>query len=251
MEHAFSLKNKKILITGASSGIGRAIAIECSKLGALLIITGRNEERLQNTFDNLNGSEHHQIIADLNTPEGIQQIIAGTEQLSGVVFCAGIAASLPFQFYTIDKVKPVMDTNFFSPLDLCLQLVKNKKINKSGASMVFISSISGTHVSYPGNSIYSASKAAINGLIKGIAIDLAPKKIRVNAVSPAMIETPMINILEEQVSKEAVDADKKRYPLGRYGLPEEVAHGVIYLLSDASSWSTGTNLIIDGGLTLL
>jgi len=251
MTNPFSLSNKTILVTGASSGIGKAIAIECAGLGATLVITGRNEERLQATQALLQGNGHAIIVADLNLPQGVEKVVAHCTALSGVVFCAGVGASLPFPFYTNDKMKTVMENNFFLSANLCLELVKNKKMDRDGSSMVFISSISGTLVSYPGNAVYSAAKAALYGLVKGIAIDLAPKRIRVNAVSPAMIETPMVDALEEKVTKEMLEADRKRYPLGRYGTPQEVAYAVAYLLSDAAKWTTGTNLIIDGGFTLL
>ena len=128
--------------------------------------------------------------------------------------------------------------------------MKLKKNNKRGFSLVFISSIAGIFVSYPGNSVYSAAKAGIVGLAKGLAIDLASKNIRVNSVCPGMIETSMADELAAKVSQEAIEADKMRYPLKRYGKPEEVAHAVIYLLSDASSWVTGSSLLIDGGFTL-
>ena len=114
---------------------------------------------------------------------------------------------------------------------------------------MFISSISGIKVSYIGNSIYSASKGAINGFCKGLALELAPQQIRVNTVIPGMVETNIVS--GGEVTQEQMEADKQKYPLKRYGKPEEVAYAVVYLLSDASSWVTGSNLLIDGGYTLL
>lgn len=247
----FSLKNKTILITGASSGIGRAIAIECSKMGAVIVITGRNANRLHETFTELDGDGHKQIIADVTNENEIISLVQDIPILDGVVHCSGIGISLPFQFCKGDKARPIIETNLISPISLSYQLVKMKKLSKKGASIIFISSIAGHLVSYPGNSIYSASKAGLIGLTKGMSIDLAAKNIRVNAILPGMIETQLVADLAEKISQEAIEIDKKKYPLGCYGKPEDVANGVIYLLSDASKWITGTNLVIDGGFTVL
>lgn len=248
MYNPFSLEGKKILITGASSGIGKAIAIESSKIGANVIITGRNEQRLKETFSLLDGSGHDLIIADLSRKEGLEQLHKELPVINGLVNCAGLTKVAPFPFATRDSFEEVMNVNFFAPTELSRLLVKSKKIEK-GASIIFISSVSGVYCSAVASSIYSSSKGAINGLVKGVALDLAPKGIRVNSVNPGMIDTDIFSgsaITEDQLTE-----DTKRYPLGRYGKPEEVAYAVIYLLSDASSWTTGSNLLIDGGYTLL
>jgi NAD(P)-dependent dehydrogenase (short-subunit alcohol dehydrogenase family) len=220
-------------------------------MGAKVIITGRNAERLQETFSELEGQRHLELVADLSNATEIKNLIGKLDVISGIVHCAGIGISLPFQFCDTEKVREVIDINLVSPIELSYQILKAKKNAKTGFSIVFISSIAGNVVSYPGNSIYSASKAGISGLAKGMAIDLAAKKVRVNSILPGMIETPMVDGLSERVSQEVLDADKKRYPFRRYGKPEEVAYAVIYLLSNASSWVTGSNLLIDGGYTLL
>lgn len=250
MYNPFSLEDKVILVTGASSGIGRAIAIECSKLGASVILTARNRDRLEETLQHMDTSQQHQIIiGDLSNEEDLINLVQSIGQpIDGLVQCAGFTIPKPFQFVTEKDVDSIMKVNYTAPLLLTQQLLKRKKIKK-GASVVFISSISGVWVSYVAGSLYSGSKGAINGLVKGMAIELASKSIRVNCVNPGMIET---NILEGgEITKEQLQEDTKRYPLGRYGKPEEVAHAVIYLLSDASSWVTGSNLLIDGGYTLL
>jgi len=244
----YSLKGKTIFISGASSGIGKSIAIECSRMGAIMFITGRNTERLDRTFSQLEGNGHIKIVADLHTDDGIKAVVETMPSLDGIVHCAGIAKPMPFQFSGKEVITEVMGINFNSPAILTQQLLKNKKIIK-GASIVFISSISGVLCSSVGGSIYSASKGAINGLVKGMALDLAPKMIRVNTVNPGMIDT---NIFATgTISEEQLKEDMNRYPLKRYGKPEEVAFLVIYLLSDASSWVTGSNFLIDGGFTLL
>ena len=248
MYNPFTLENKTILVTGASSGIGRAIAIECAKIGAKVVVTGRNETRLQETHSLLEGDQPDYIVADLSVNEDVVDLGTKLSTLDGIVHCAGFTIPKPFNFLNREDVNSVMDVNFIAPIFLTQFLLKNKKINKK-SSIVFISSISGVYVSYIAGSLYSASKGAINGIVKGLALELAAKGIRVNSVNPGMIET---NILESGViSNDQLNEDKKKYPLKRYGKPEEVAYAVIYLLSDASSWTTGSNLLIDGGYTLL
>ena len=244
----FSLENKTILVTGASSGIGRAIAIECSKMGATVIISARNETRLQETLSLMNGNNHSMIVADLSKQSDLAHLIEKTPALDGLVNCAGFTKTVPFQFVNAENLNEVMSVNFTAPTIMSAQLVKNKKLTKK-SSIVFISSISGVLCAAVGNSIYSASKGAIQGMVKNMALDLAPKGIRVNSVNPGMIETPIFDA--GTITPEQLEEDKKRYPLKRYGKPEEVAYSVVYLLSDASQWVTGSSLIIDGGYTLL
>ena len=243
----FTLEGKTILVTGASSGIGRATAIECSKMGARVIITGRNEERLEETYRNLQKADHKFIVSDLGEENGIQNLVSQLPAIDGVVHCAGITSNLPFQFATREKFDSIMDVNFYAPVEISRLSIKAKKLNKN-SSIVFISSISGVFTSSVALSIYSASKGAINGLIKGLALDLASKGIRVNSVNPGIVET---NIFDSGViTTEQLAVERNKYPLKRYGKPEEIAHAVIYLLSDASSWVTGSNIVIDGGYTL-
>ena len=248
MYNPFSLENKKILVTGASSGIGKAIAIECSKMGARVIITGRNEERLAETYKELVGEHPAYIVADLTKEEDIERLVALTDSLNGLVNCAGLTIPKPFKFLQESDIETVMTVNFNAPLLLTQRLVKKKKLEK-GASVVFISSISGTKVSYIAGSIYSASKGAINGLCKGLALELASQQIRVNTVVPGMVETNIVS--GGEIAEEQLEIDRQKYPLKRYGKPEEVAYAVVYLLSGASGWVTGSNLLIDGGYTLL
>jgi NAD(P)-dependent dehydrogenase (short-subunit alcohol dehydrogenase family) len=244
----FTLRNKVVLITGASSGIGRSTSIECSKLGAKLIITGRNKDRLLETYNALEGVGHLQFIADFGNNKELKNLVENLPLVDGVVYCAGFTKPLPFQFVNEEEISSIMQINFNAPTLISQKLIEKKKIKK-GASIVFISSISGVFCSFVAQGLYSASKGAINGLVKGMALDLATKNIRVNSVCPGMIQT---NILDSGViSVEQLEEDMKKYPLKRYGRPEEVAYAVIYLLSDASRWVTGSNLLIDGGYTLL
>ena len=248
MYNPFSLEGKKILVTIASSGIGRAIAVESSRMGATLLITGRNEQRLEETLSLMQGSGHKTIAADLSLQEDLKRLSKEVPLLDGLVNSAGLTKVVPFQFATRKGFDKVMDVNFFAPAELSRLLVKSKKINKGG-SIVFISSVSGVFCSAVASSIYSSSKGAVNGLVKGMALDLAPKDIRVNSVNPGMIDTDIF--ADSAITDEQLKQDMDRYPMKRYGKPEEVAHAVIYLLSEASSWVTGSNLLIDGGYTLL
>lgn len=242
----FSLDGKTILVTGASSGIGKTTAIECSKMGAKLIITGRNEERLSNTFCNLEGEGHKMILADLNEEKDIENIVSECPLLDGLVNNAGRGKSKPINYIKEEDLLDIYKTNFFGVVFLTKYLLKKKKINKEG-SIVFTSSIS-SYISAPGLAVYASSKAAILAYMRTCAIELGHKGIRANAILPGMVETKLIN------SGTYTEDDKKQdlnlYPLKRYGLPDDIAYGIIYLLSDASDWITGTELIIDGGRSL-
>lgn len=243
----FSLEGKTILITGASSGIGQATAIECSKMGAKLVITGRNQERLLETFNQLDGKGHLQIIAELTNDDDVKILINECPDLNGVVLCAGKGVLLPLQFCDEEKFMDVFATNFFSPVEILRLLTKKKKLIKN-SSVVFVSSIGGINIFATGNAIYGASKAAINSVMRFFANELATKKIRVNSVNPGRVNTKLIQ--SGIMSEEQVAADIAKYPLKRYGAPVEIAHGIIYLLSDASSWVTGHSLVIDGGVSI-
>jgi len=242
----YSLFGKNILITGASSGIGKTTAIQCSKLGAKLFITGRNTERLAETMAKLSGVGHLSKALDLNNYNAVSEFITGIPNLDGIVYCAGTQKTCPSKCIRKEDIEEVFATNFFSNINLNTLLLAKKKLNK-GASIVFISSISAGIVAEYGNAIYSASKGALSAFAKVLALELSPRKVRVNCVLPGMIRTPLLkNFL---VDVEQFNADEKRYPLG-YGNTEDVAFAIIYLLSDAAKWVTGTNLLLDGGLTL-
>lgn len=177
MYNPYSLHNKHVLLTGASSGIGRAISIECSKMGAELLLTGRDENRLYETLSKLdNPSAHKMVLADLSDEAAILHVIETVEDpLDGIVLCAGITKPKPFSFITSEDISEVMSVNFNAPVILTKELLRKKKLNKA-ASVVFISSISGVVISSVGGSLYSASKGAINGIAKALAIELASKK---------------------------------------------------------------------------
>lgn len=243
----YSLEGKTILITGASSGIGQRTAIECSKLGARCVITGRNVERLQETFNQLEGVGHVQIVADLVNQEDLDTLIESTPVIDGLVNNAGISISKPIAFYKQSDLEKTFQTNTFIPMLLVKGLLKKKKINKGG-SVVFMSSIA-AYCSHLGNGIYGASKSALMTYMRYCSKELSEKLIRCNSVHPGMVETKLIH--DGAVSEEDLKRDLEKYPLKRYGKPEDIAWAVIYLLSNASSWITGTELVIDGGATLI
>lgn len=245
MNSIFSLSNKTILVTGASSGIGRATAIALSKLGAKLIITGRNIERLKETHSLL-VTESTLICCDMANKEEIDHLVSSIDKIDGLVNVAGITQILPFKFMTEKSLDSILDLNFKSSIFLTQKLLKNKKINKN-SSIVFVSSISGGIVASLGHAAYSASKGAIAALSKVLALELSAQKIRVNCVSPGMVRTELLQTMS--ITEEQFLEDEKKYPLG-YGEPEDVANTISFLISDASKWMTGANLILDGGFSI-
>jgi len=249
MYNPFSLEGKTILVTGASSGIGRTTAIECSKLGATLVLTGRNEERLIETLHSLDGKErdHKYFIANLADNSDIISLVSLLPKLDGCVNNAGIGKTLPVQFITSDELERIFRINSFAPILLTKELVKRKKL-ANPSSLVFTLSIAGNFNILPGNSIYGSAKTALSAFIKYAAIELSGKGIRCNGVSPGMVNTELIKNLP--ISAEDLQKDMSLYPLKRYAEPEEIAYAIIYLLSDASSFVTGYNLVIDGGRSL-
>lgn len=243
----FSLENRTVLVTGASSGIGRTTAIECSSMGASVIVTGRDQQRLDEVLHQLGGDGHKTVIADLTQPDQMEHLLALLPVVDGVVLCAGQGTVVPFKMADRKKLDPIFEINYFAPVELLRLLLKKKKLSP-GSSVVFVSSIGGVDSITIGNSIYGASKAALNSAMRFCALELAPKKIRVNSVCPGMVNTKLIQ--GGAVSEEQHQADMQKYPLKRYGEPEDIAHGIIYLLSNASSWVTGHSLVIDGGYTI-
>lgn len=239
----FSLSGKTILVTGASSGIGRATAILCSQMGAQVVITGRNETRLHETFASLSGDGHKLVAADLTDDESRTRLVENTPQLDGIVHCAGIGHRKPCKTITSEDIATVMSANFNSAVLLQTCILSKRKINKS-ASIVFISSRA-ADVPDIANSIYSASKGALKSYAKCLSLELAPRNIRVNCICPAVVLTPLI--LESGVDSEQLQEEQTKYPLKRYGQPEDIANLAVFLLSDASSWMTGSCIDITGG----
>ncbi len=243
MKNPFSLTGKNILITGASSGIGKATALLCAEMGAQVWITGRNKERLNEVFLQLAGENHQQIVADLTTEEGLDTIVDFTDQLDGVVFSAGITKPTPIRFIKPKHEKEIFDINYRSPLFLSAKLLKKKKINPKG-SLVFLSSFAADYA-YIGGALYSSSKSAIESLSRTLAKELSPKKIRSNCLKPSFVKGQMVEDTEKIASKELMDKFEEMMPLG-FGEPEDVANAAVFLLSDGSAWITGVEISMGG-----
>ena len=243
----YSLEGKTILVTGASSGIGKATAIECSKLGARVVITGRDEARLQQTLSSLEGEGHVVITADLGEDDGIRFLVERVPVLNGIVHAAGISDTVLFQFLKKERLENIFNINFFAPVVLS-QLLLKKKLLQKGGSIVFLSSIDGPVTAHIGNSMYSATKGALSAMMQNMSIELASKGIRVNAVLPGMTETPLIH--NDDITQEQLNKDMELYPLKRYADPREIAWAIIYLLSDASTFTIGASLVVEGGFTI-
>ena len=251
MFNPLSLEGKTVLVTGSTSGIGKATAIACSKLGATIVVNGRNEAMLQeclSLLDTSYGQNHVGIVADMSTDEGLESLIAGLPVLDGVSDNAGTTnGNKPVKFIKDDELMDVMNTNALAHVKLARLLFKKKLLNKN-ASYVFTASIGGNTSFVTGQSVYGISKSAINALMKYCAVEFSGKGIRCNSVCPGMIKTPLIQF--DTLTEEDIAKDSEKYLLKRYGEPEEVANVNAFLLSDASSYITGASIVVDGGYSI-
>lgn len=251
MFNPFTLENKTILITGASSGIGRQCAIDCSKMGAKVVLVARNEERLNETLSNMEGDGHLVCPYNLNNLDGIKDLVAGVVssigKLDGFIHSAGVEVTKPLQLLTVDDYETVFRVNSLSGFEFIHQLASIKNMNKGG-SIVLIASISGV-IGRGSVSAYSASKGAIISACRSMALEFAKKQIRVNCISPGTVLTPLmlsfLDTIDEEKRAKRIDG----FPLG-LGEPSDISNACIYLLSDASRWVTGQNMIVDGGFTI-
>lgn len=248
MSNLFDLTGKTVLVTGAASGIGRCVAVEASRLGANLVLVDLNEAGLDETFNMLTEGNHVTLTCDLTSKEERDQLVGNVDKLDGMVNCAGVGMTLPFKFCTEQELGRIMDINFFGPTYLVQTLAKKNKINKK-ASIVYMASIDGTVTGHVGNSCYAASKGAIMGSVRTQALEFASRGIRVNCVSPARVNTPLIK--RNNISEEQVKANMESYPMKRYAEPIEIAGYILYLLSDVSTYTSGSNLVIDGCFTIV
>ncbi len=242
----FSLHNKTILVTGASSGIGAKTVEVLDNLGAAVILTARNEKRLKAVSEKLSKGNHKIILGDLTDDATIKKIADSVPHLDGIVHSSGIVRHFPVKFIGQKHIQEMFAINYEAPVVLMSCLLKSKKVNR-GASVVFMSSVA---CNFPnkGGALYSGAKAAINSYSKTLAIEHAAQKIRSNVILAAMVKTPLFDEAEKTVTKELMDKHGKQYPLG-FGEPEDVANTIAFLLSPASRWITGTQIVMDGGLT--
>lgn len=247
MNNPFSLEKKTILVTGASSNIGRQIAVKCSEMGAKMIITARSEERLIETVCAMTGKGHQIITNDLSDAEQIPILVEKLPELDGIVMCAAIFRTTPIRNNRRKYTEEMFNTNTFANIDLVQLLLKNKKI-KDGGSILFISSVA-AYRPYAGNALYSATKGAINSFCQVLAIEQGSKKIRANCISPGIIKRDL-KVKEWAVTQEELAKEEARFPLG-FGHTEDIAYAAVYMMSDASRWVTGTNMIVDGGQSII
>lgn len=243
ISNPFSLEGKQVLVTGASSGIGQAIAAACSRMGARVIITARNEKRLNETMSLLFGEGHQLIVADLTEEAQLKSLVEQLPRLDGIVHNAGVGSRVPCKSIEEKDISEVFNPNLIAPILLQKLLIEEKRINK-GASIVFIASMASKYPSV-GNAIYSASKGAVISYAKVLGLELAPRLIRVNCICPAMVWTDLIT--KDGIDKEVLEEVQLKYPLKRYGTPDDIANLSVFLLSDASSWMTGSCVEINGG----
>lgn len=247
MNNPFSLLNKTILVTGASSGLGKRIAIRCSESGANMIISGRNEHRMGETFLQLSKDGNHSKIAcDLAVRDNIRAFVESLPVLDGIVMDAAIFDTTIVRHLKEEKMDALFSTNTFANILLMQTLLKKKKI-RNGGSVVFISSVASTRP-YKGNALYSATKGAINSFAKVTALELATQKIRVNCIHPGIISSG--NAVEKTISLEDLKKENDRIPLG-FGKADDIAYAAVYLLSDVAGWITGSDLIVDGGQSII
>lgn len=246
MYNPFSLEGKNILVTGASSGIGRGICIETSKMGATVHLMARNEQRLAETLSQMEGEGHQMHQVDLCDKDVLTELVDSLPSLDGVVLCAGIIKTMPVKNISEDALEEIFNTNIMADIRMVSRMLKKKKLNK-GASVIFISSVSTFNVKV-GNSLYSATKGAVNSFAKAMALEVSKQNMRVNCIQPGFVPSSIL-------SSGAIEEDAflkfyaERHPLG-FGTPTDIANTCIYLLSDAARWVTGSVFTIDGGYTL-
>ncbi|QYJ67309.1 SDR family NAD(P)-dependent oxidoreductase [Flavobacterium litorale] len=250
--NAFALQDKNLVVTGATSGIGRQIAILCSRLGASLVLLGRNTERLNETRSMLHEPNNHLTYEiDINNYDAASSIIkdavAKNGKLHGLVNCAGVSPTMPFRTTSNAKMEEVFATNVIAAMNLTKLVCKPANMVGQGGSVVFIASVMGS-VGEVGKSLYGMSKGALIAGAKSMAIEYASKNIRFNTISPGVVITPMSMSSEYSKHPEKLDFVTKLHPLG-LGMPQDIAQATTFLLSDASRWITGVDLKIDGGYT--
>ncbi|HEX2925413.1 MAG TPA: SDR family oxidoreductase [Ruminiclostridium sp.] len=249
MINPMDLSGKKVLVTGASSGIGKGIALYLSKVGANIILVARNEEKLKETLSELEPGSHSYIPFDLHNLNEIERIMENTcsdgKKLDGIVHSAGISHTVPIQYMKMDDLKNMMSINLYAFVELVKHFSK-RKYNENGGSIIAISSVS-SKAGARGLAGYSATKGALDAAIRSMALELAPKNIRINSIAPGMIRTQMYDGLINIVNNNDFEAELKKRQIMGVGKPEDVASAAAFLLSDAAGFITGTSMTVDGG----
>ncbi len=246
----FSLKDKLIVVTGASSGIGRQCAVVCSHAGARVALLGRDPDRLDETFRMMKDPGRHVTytvdLVDFNKVEEIvAELVSKMGQIDGLINCAGISTTLPFASSSPERMELFLKTNVIGPMNLTRLVVKPSHFSKAGGSIIFISSVMGV-VGESGKVLYSMTKGALITSVKSMAIELSARNIRVNTISPGVVESPMSQRAVYSKDQESISRIEGLHLLG-LGKTEDIANACVFMLSESGRWITGTNLIVDGG----
>ena len=249
MYNPYTLEGKTILVAGASSGIGRELAIECSWLGANVHLLARDAGRLAETLSMMEEGGHVVHRCDITDESQLDKLVESLPVIDGFANCVGISKMVLVKFLNKTDVNEFLETNAVAPVSLTQKLVRKKKFNKP-ASVVFVSSLAGVYTVHYGDSLNAISKGAVNAFVKSAALDLSKQGIRVNSVNPGIVATEAV-FANALLTREEMVEKQKFFPLKRFGQPRDIALPVVYLLSDASSWVTGISLKVDGGYTLL
>jgi NAD(P)-dependent dehydrogenase (short-subunit alcohol dehydrogenase family) len=248
----FRLTGKTILITGASSGIGRQTAIDCSYMGANCILFGRRKEELEKTFKSLKKGKHSLYVIDITNYALLEQVIAeavdNSGKISGFVHSAGIESTMPVSILKPESYEKFFATNVISAFEITRIISKKKILSMEGASVIFISSVMGI-LGQPGKTAYCSSKGALIAGCKALALELVSKGMRINCILPGIVKTEMTQKLFGTLPEDSLIAINKMHPLG-LGKPDDISNACIFLLSDASHWITGSSLIVDGGYSI-
>lgn len=250
MASPFTLKGKTLIVTGASSGIGRQCAISCALMGATIVVFGRDPERLNETLGSMDESGEHMICAvDLleydKVGDIVREVVRQKGRIDGLINCAGISTTLPLNSLSPQKMEHFIQTNVIASVNITRHTIKSANFSLEGGSVIFIGSVMGV-AGENGKTLYSLTKGALVASVKSMAIELAPRKIRVNAISPGVVESPMSRSAVYSKDEDSLNRIKSLHPLG-LGQVDDVANACIFLISDASRWISGTNLIVDGG----
>lgn len=249
LTNPFALTDRRILVTGATSGLGYAIAMFCAQMGAEVIGVGRDAQRMAQTLQDLqaiSGRAHRMVSAELTRAADRDALVAEVGgPLNGLVHSAGISRLSPVRMMTEQHLREVQAINVEAPFLLTQALLKRNLLAPE-ASIVFIASIA-AHIGVAGVAAYSGTKAALIAMMRCLAMEVVKRRIRVNSLSPALVETPLLQATADITG--TIDEERKNYPLG-FGKPEDVAHAAVFMLSGASRWVTGTTLVMDGGLTI-
>jgi NAD(P)-dependent dehydrogenase (short-subunit alcohol dehydrogenase family) len=246
----FSLSGKRVLVTGASSGIGRAVCRLLDQMGASLVLAGRNAERLAETAASLSGDRHRHEVFDLAGPEDISKWMKRMAEeggpFSGLVHSAGVFQLKPLRFLNDEAWDDVLRPNLFAAMKLARGF-RQKGVNASPSSVVFLSSVMGL-VGQPATAAYSASKGALIAMTRSLALELAAEGIRVNCLAPGQVRTEMAEQQRALLTPAQLAEVERMHPLG-LGEPVDVAASAAFLLAPASRWITGSTLVVDGGYT--